>query len=265
MDREYADSYGHLEEHHWWFTARREILSRLLRQVVDWHEARSVLEVGVGAGSNLYSLYPDPSVVAGLEPDEVNLEVARERGDIPVYHGVVEAMPEPLASERFDVVTMFDVLEHIEDDDAALQELRDRMRPGGRLVLTVPAYMWMWGRQDEVSHHFRRYTLAELRAKLEDNGFRVARATYFNTLLFFPIAAIRLASKIVKMSARSDFDFRPGRLNALLHRVFAAEAAWLARWRFPFGVSIFVAAEKWHRGAFDGKRTAYAASSGSSR
>ncbi len=246
MKREYADQYAAYEQHHWWFRARRIILKDLLQREIRWRDGESVLEIGVGPGENLYSLYPANIQLTGLEPDEKNSQVARDRGPIKVYTGTIEAMPQPVHNARFDVITLFDVLEHIEDDLNALTILRQKLNPGGRLALSVPAYQWMWGQQDVVNLHFRRYTLNELKRKIASRGFRITFATYFNTLLFPPIAAVRLLARLkpnTGASAHSDFEYNPGPLNEFLFRLFASEATLTRYTSLPFGVSIFVAAE----------------------
>jgi len=246
MDERYSRYYSASEDSHWWFTARRIILRRLLAREVDWTTGKDVLEVGAGSGANLYALYPPTARVWGLEPDPAAAERARQRGTIPILTGSLEALPPPLDRMAFDVIGLFDVLEHIADDRRALGDLRTRLRPDGHLLLAVPAYQWMWGRQDMVSHHFRRYTRRRLEALLRASGFAVQRATYFNSLLFPFVAAIRLMARVLPRPGgpvRSDLEsFRPGLLNTILHRIFAAEAGWLGRFGFPAGVSLFVSA-----------------------
>jgi SAM-dependent methyltransferase len=150
----------------------------------------------------------------------------------------------PFADGAFDLVTALDVIEHIDDDVAALGELRRVLRPGGRLLVAVPAFTFLWGRQDEVSHHRRRYTRATLARALAQAGFAVVRESYFNTLLFPPIAAVRLGRRLLRRPGRrqSDFELGPARLNGLLGAVFGAEAALVARTDLPFGVSLLALA-----------------------
>lgn len=246
MKREYAGQYADYEQNHWWFRARRVILRTLLAQEIGWRAGMSVLEIGVGPGENLYSLYPPNVHLAGLEPDAGNAEIARQRGAIPVHTGVIETLPEAIRNNRYDVITLFDVLEHIQDDLAALDTLNSLLKPGGRLALSVPAYQWMWGQQDIVNLHFRRYTLGELRQKLAGKGFRITRATYFNTLLFPPIALVRLMARLKpgdSTGTHSDFEYSAGPVNELLYRIFATEAALTKHISFPFGVSIFLVAQ----------------------
>ncbi len=246
MKTDFADAYDEFEQRHWWFRARREILRSLLDRGVQWTRGMRILEVGVGPGQNLYSLYPQDLDIQGLDPDPINSERARHRGKWPVYTGTVEAMPEPLSSASFDVIALFDVLEHIEHDGEALDRLRARLKPGGCLALAVPAFMWMWGRQDVSSMHYRRYTLRGLRRLVEQHGFTVQRATYFNSLLFPLVACQRLLARLRPSDpgcAQSDFAFGPPWLDEALFRIFRAEEP-LLRWaNLPIGVSAFILAK----------------------
>jgi 2-polyprenyl-3-methyl-5-hydroxy-6-metoxy-1,4-benzoquinol methylase len=245
MDRAYAEKYGRFEQMHWWFRARRLILRRLLEKEVEWRPGIEVLEIGVGPGLNLYSLYPKGCRLQGMEPDLENAKLAAGRGPVPVSVGTVEEMPVNLRNQTFDVITMFDVLEHIENDSAALALLRQRLRPNGYLVLSVPAYRWLWSDHDVVNQHFRRYTRGELVARLREAGFRLQRATYFNSVLLPPIAVARFIGKLFRKKnaePKSDFEGGAGSLDAILYKLFASEANWLVRHSFPFGVSVFTVA-----------------------
>jgi hypothetical protein len=141
---------------------------------------------------------------------------------------------------------MFDVLEHIQDDAGALQIVRRKLRPGGRIVLSAPAYNWLWGQQDIVNQHCRRYTLRTLGDRLQAANFTIERMTYFNTFLFPPIAAVRLVARLTGRQPVEAGDFayvsRPS--NAALFTLFASERVFLRYFNFPFGVSVFAAARK---------------------
>jgi SAM-dependent methyltransferase len=246
MQADYAARYSRYEEHHWWFRGRREILKRILAREIPRRQGVKVLEIGVASGLNLYSLYPPNCDLRGIEPDSANAKLAAVRGQVPVSVGTVENMPSELHSQVFDVVTMFDVLEHIQDDLAALRAVRARLALNGTLVLTVPAYQWMWGQQDIINLHFRRYTKRQLITRLREAGFRLRRATYFNTLLFPPIALTRVFAKCSPARSptpRSDFEYSSGGMNVWLSRLFSLEARWLERYSFPFGVSVLAVAQ----------------------
>lgn len=244
MKRDYADDYGRFEREHWWFRARRKILQNFLAQV-DLPPRSSIMEIGAGSGENLYSIYPRDTVLSGVEPDAVIAEKAGRRGPIPVYVATVEALPDAVADGSLDGITMFDVLEHTRDDHHALSCVSKKLKPGGKLLLTVPAYMFLWGQQDVVNLHFRRYHRGNLTSVLTSAGFVVERCTYFNTLLFPPIAAFRLLARILPRQTSgsgSDFEYSAGPLNDLMYHVFASERNLLRFMNLPFGVSIYAEA-----------------------
>ena len=147
----------------------------------------------------------------------------------------------PFEASSFDVVTLLDVIEHVDADQALLAEARRVLAPNGVILITVPAYMWMWGRQDEIAHHRRRYTRGRLNDALGGAGLRPLRLSYFNTLLFPPIAAIRLLRRLRPPAGETVSDFEvnsSGSLNRPLARIFGFEGRLLKRMSFPFGVSL---------------------------
>jgi 2-polyprenyl-3-methyl-5-hydroxy-6-metoxy-1,4-benzoquinol methylase len=164
----------------------------------------------------------------------------RRYPDIQVEEGVI---PDPL-DRRFDIICLFDVLEHILDDRMALDWIDEHLAPGGMLFLTVPAHPFLWSRHDEVAHHHRRYTMGTL-LPLVTQRFDLRYATHFNTHLFPAIAAVRLLQRLLRLSGgEADKAAGGGPLNAVLKGIFAAERLWLPPVRLPFGVSIFTAATK---------------------
>jgi SAM-dependent methyltransferase len=235
LEKQFYEEYARVQDVHWWFVARRRILAAVLGRRLGTHgdSARRILDVGCGTGANLGMVDMDSGAV----------DLCRKRGwDVRLTEGAAL----PFRDGEFDLVTLLDVIEHVADDGEILGEARRVLAPGGSIMVTVPAYQWMWGAQDEISHHHRRYTRRRLLASLERSGLRPVRATYFNTVLFPPIAAIRLVRRLVPgpSAPRSDFeDTPPGRLNALLTRVFGLEAAIVPRLRLPFGVSVLALAE----------------------
>jgi SAM-dependent methyltransferase len=181
----------------------------------------------------------------GADVDREAVGYCLERGLKVVVQASGEHLPFP--DESFDVATMLDVLEHIADEGATLAEVTRVLRPGGHLLVSVPAYRFLWGAQDEVSMHHRRYSAGQLRDRIKSAGLVVRRLTFFNTLLFAPIAGIRLTRRLVPglRSDRSDFNFpAPGPLNRTLSRVFGLESGVVARTNLPFGVSILCLAQR---------------------
>lgn len=246
MNKEFYAEYYQIEDKHWWFIGRREIFLRLLDKYLPPVNGRPrrILDVGCGTGTMLQYLahYGD---VLGIDADEEAVRFCHERGVEQVQQVTTAMLPFPAAT--FDLITILDVLEHIEDDRGTLRELHRVLRPGGTLLLAVPAYRFLWGPQDEISGHKRRYMAGEIRERLTTAGFRLRRRSYFNTFLFPIIAGVRVLRPYRPGSAtlKSDFTMtRPGPANTLLARLFAAEAPLVARWNLPFGVSILALARK---------------------
>jgi SAM-dependent methyltransferase len=243
MEEDFYAAYYELEGRHWWFLGRSRLFLRLLeREFPPSARPIELLDFGCGTGAFLEPLERFGSVSAvDSDPSAVAFCHARGREQVRL---VPSGAPLPFADGAFDLVTTLDVIEHIDDDVGALRELRRVLRPGGRLLVAVPAFMFLWGRQDEVSHHRRRYTTSSLRAALAAAGFAVDRTSYFNTLLFAPVAAVRLGRRLLRRpgSAQSDFELGPAALNRTLAAVFGAEAGLVARRDLPFGVSLLALA-----------------------
>jgi SAM-dependent methyltransferase len=244
MDQQFYQEYAEIEDTHWWFRGRRAIFTRVLARF-EHRPGLRILDIGFGTGAMLTFLSRYGAVV-GMDMSEQAIRFARTRCDRPMLVG--DVLRVPLRSASVDLVTAFDIIEHVDDDAAALAELARLCRPGGHALLTVPAFQFLWGSQDVISHHRRRYTLRQLRARVEAAGFRIATLSYFNAMLFPAVAAIRLARRLrggPQGPIKSDFTMtRPGRVNDLLTRIFAAEGALVARWRLPVGVSLVCLAER---------------------
>ena len=246
MDKAFAAEYAALEERHWWFRARRRILGDLLSRL-PWPSQPFILEIGTGPGFNLRTLYPKDARLRGVEPEPDNARLAGANSGVRVDVATAENLPPDLLPSSLDAITYFDVLEHLDDPVSALIQAVRLLKPGGWVVATVPAYQWMWGRQDEASFHRRRYARGLLLAQLAAAGLEPERCTYFNALLFLPVALFRLAARLRRApreAGASDFGYPPGPINAALERVFGFEAVLLRRLNFPFGVSIFAVARK---------------------
>jgi SAM-dependent methyltransferase len=243
MEKDFYPAYYALEGTHWWFVGRRRILLTLLEAALAGRpRPLDILDFGCGTGAFLEHLGRF-GTVSGVDGDPDAVRFCHERGRGEVQH-VAAAEPLPFADESFDLVTTLDVIEHIEDDVNAFRELRRVMRPGGLLLVAVPAFMFLWGDQDEISHHFRRYTAPTLRRSLQAGGFEVAKTSYFNTWLFAPIAVMRVVRRALRAPdvSRTDFDVGPRSLNSALGALFGSEARLVARRRLPFGVSLLALA-----------------------
>ncbi|HYY05256.1 MAG TPA: class I SAM-dependent methyltransferase [Candidatus Limnocylindria bacterium] len=239
MERGFAERYADLEQWHWWFHGRRRILDDLLRRRLDGRRPLSIVSLGAGPPEGLGWLV----ALAGARGHVVALDAARihARPGAGLHYVVGDVGALPLLSGAFDAVLALDVLEHLDDDAAALAEAARLLKPGGMLVVTVPALPSLWGAQDVVSHHRRRYTKRTLRALFARAGLPRPALTYFNTLLLPPIAAVRWLARARGPSAepRSDFEKnRPGLANGLLARVFALERHLLRHLSLPVGASL---------------------------
>jgi len=245
MQAGYAQQYALLEGEHWWFRARRLILRDLLAHL-QWPPQPKILEIGVGSGYNLLEIYPSDARLEGIEPEPTLARLAAARSSTLVFNASIDHLPSEIREESYDGVTLFDVLEHIPDDTRALQIVNRKLKRGGRIILSVPAYMWLWGKQDIVNQHCRRYTLRGLRRKLQAAHFTIERITYFNTFLFLPIAVVRLIARYSGQAYIAEGDFvyvrRPS--NAVLLTLFSLERFFLRYLDFPFGVSVFAVARK---------------------
>ena len=225
-----------VEQAHWWYTGRRKILSefveQICRQVTD--RRPRILDVGCGTGANLLMLsqYGDAE---GVDVSEDALAFCRERGLDKVRLGAGEQLP--YEDGTFDLVTALDVVEHMDDDLAGLREMRRVLRPGGRVLLFVPTFMFLWGLQDDVSNHRRRYRLPELRRVLEQAGFEIERTTYANITFFLPILVMRQLMRLTGVKAESENNINVSALNGVLGSVFGAESWLLKVMNLPFGVS----------------------------
>jgi SAM-dependent methyltransferase len=235
MERAVFDRMAELDQHHWWFRARRRILEELIVRVVRPSKGARVLEVGCGTGHNLAML----GKFGELDASELDF-AARTLSSKRLGREVKEAkLPDLSMFKRneYDLVALLDVLEHVPDDLGSLRAIHRRLKPGGALLLTVPANPWMWSAHDAAHHHFRRYTKKQLKELFLRSGLEIELLSYFNTLLYPLIAAARIAGKLLRRD--SSDDKLPGeRVNAALEKIFGVEAGVLGRVPMPFGVSL---------------------------
>lgn len=238
MDEAAFALLARLEREHWWFVGRREFIEAALTHVRAPRPWR-ILDAGTGSGGALEMLARHGAVSA-FETDATARAQAIARGIGRVAPG---HLPDgvPFGDDAFEVIGFFDVLEHLDEPVAALRALRARLAPGGALVITVPAYPWLWGPHDEVHQHRRRYTRASLRRDLEAAGLRVRYLSHMN-LLLLPLAILQRLRESVLGYDADALAVSPW-LNGLLLRLWRLERHWVPRWTLPAGLSLLAVAE----------------------
>jgi SAM-dependent methyltransferase len=244
---EYAQMYR-LEDTHWWFAARRELVLRALRRLLKGQERPAgggrlrLLDLGCGTGATLTRLRPFGRAT-GLDLEPLALAFCRERGHRELVRGSATALP--FADRTFDVVVALDVLEHVADHEAAAREIARVLAPGGHVLVTVPAYRSLWSRHDVALMHRRRYRAGEVGRLLEGAGLGMSWLTYTVSALLPVVWAVRTAQKL-RPAAPARADTLPTRplLNFLLRAWLGLEGRIALRTRLPFGVSIFAVGRK---------------------
>jgi SAM-dependent methyltransferase len=243
MDRIVMQAMLGADERHWWYRGRRRVIRAELDRL-PLPAGAAILDAGCGSGRTMQELV-DYGTVSGIELSEPAAEVARARGLGEVMIGRLEELP--WAEESFDLITCLDVIEHTPDDRVTLAELWRVCRPGGYLLLTVPAYPLLWSEHDVANHHHRRYTRASLRAAARGAGWTLERMSAFNSLLLAPAAAVRLVRRrhlkrregIAAQEFRDELALGPQWLNGVLEWPLALEARWLSRGgTLPLGLSL---------------------------
>lgn len=244
MIREMYDNMYKTDRYHWWFRAKREIVMALAAPYLSSPPAKKIIDFGCGCGMMLEALSPYGEVT-GADISPLALDFCRERFSGELRQADLSVPAEPWAAYDFGIA--LDILEHIEDDSTAAENLFRFTRPGGVCVVTVPAYQWLWSSHDENCMHKRRYSKKALERMLVRAGFQLAYLSYYNTLLFPPAALVRLLSKLVPFDRASSAEnqFRDSRLNSVLYRIFRLEKGWICRGRaFPFGLSLIAVARR---------------------
>jgi len=236
----YKDMFD-LEMNHWWFLARRRILLDQINRMLGNRKYNKILDAGCGTGGILQFLekYGD---VYGIDVSPEAVRFCHQRGYRIVQGSLTEELP--FEESSFDIITAFDVLEHLSDDTGAIKSTYNLLRKGGFFFCTVPAYSFLWSNHDVIHHHYRRYTHCELKAKLITAGFNVKKLSYYNTFLFPVIASFRIIKRLLRRVDYSDIRKPPYIINILLTHLFASERFLLRYIDFPFGISILAIAEK---------------------
>ncbi len=241
------------EDSHWWFASRTRALNVVMGPLLSKRPDFRLLDIGCGAGNMIHHL-SRYGQVKGLEIDERPVNIARQRGYDVDQFDVTQAMP--FDENSFDAITALDVIEHNEDDMAILTDSYRVLKPGGQIIITVPALMWLWSHNDEINAHVRRYTAAEIKQKLSQTGFKVRRVTY-NNFFIFPMAATlillrRLAKAEPALASHhlADEEYQVEMeptsppVNAILTLVGQIEAALIRYVNLPIGISLIAVGQK---------------------
>ena len=240
MDRIVHERMAAHDSTHWWYRARRDILADYITRYARLPQDARILEIGCGTGHNLRMLARFGSVDA-IEIDDASRAIASERLGKPVGAAPLPDLP-GVARGAYDLVAVLDVIEHIADDVAALRAMATVLKPGGKILIAVPAHQWMWSAHDVVNHHHRRYSKATLARAITDAGLVPAKLGWFNSLLFPLAAAARIAGRLI---GRDDSDDSPPppAVNRLFETIFRWERHMVGRVPMAPGVSIVTLAE----------------------
>lgn len=253
MQQDYYKEYYDLERNHWWFVAREKIISNHVKKLIrDKHlpeKEIKILNVGCGPGRSSQYLSKFGKVTS-IEYDKECCEFASEKTGLEIINGSITQLP--FSDKSFDLVCAFDVIEHVEDDQLAVNEMKRVVKEDGVIFITVPAFMSLWSHHDVINHHFRRYKIKEIERLFEKQkeGNKIF-VSYFNFILFPPIYLIRQLSNLFisdekRPGSGSDFEtFKPGIMNTLLYNVMGFESKLLnSNFKLPFGVSILYSWKK---------------------
>lgn len=243
---EYERLYRH-EDTYWWFVGRRRLALSLLSQAIESTYPSpaagggAILDLGCGTGAVLAEMSGERPAI-GIDVSTHALRFCRRRGLTGLLQATAEQVP--LATGSVEAVIALDIFEHVRDDLAACREALRVLRPGGTLVLSVPAFRWLWGPHDVALMHHRRYSRREVERLLSQSGFQIERLTYSVFLLFPAVLVVRLLDKLRRGPSKVSLPKVPPWLNRLLIRVQMWEARWTARHRLPWGSSLVAVARK---------------------
>jgi ubiquinone/menaquinone biosynthesis C-methylase UbiE len=235
------DIEGQVESFHWWFVGRRKLLETILT-TLDLSPGDMAIEIGCGAGSNLNVLNSKKIRAIGLDQSSYALSLVKTKLHLPLINGDLNDLP--IQTNSMGLMIAMDVLEHLENDTIGIAELYRALKNGGTLILTIPAFKSLWGIQDTITGHKRRYSLKEISEKLRMGGFSILKLSYFNFFLFFPIFFTRRLIHLLKFKIESENRINSPLLNYFLKTIFSLEPYLLRYISFPFGVSIFCVARK---------------------
>ena len=242
MDIQMYRIFFEIQKKHWWFTSKKEIILDTIARYSNLKPESAILDIGCGSGLMLNAL-EEIGNTSGMDMSDDAIQFSQE-----IFKGSIKKgfLPNnvPYPENQFDLITALDVIEHIDDDVQSLRTIRSLLTQNGTAIITVPAYMFLWSHFDELNEHKRRYTLPELKDKLELADLRIEKISYYNTLLF-PIAyLVRKLNNLLGRDGASDIDMPGKSVNTILTKIFSSEKSLLRFCNLPFGVSILAVVKK---------------------
>lgn len=242
MEKSFYRIFFEVQKKHWWFVAKKKIVLDLIDRYVPAKANHKILDIGCGSGLMLNSL-EQIGETNGMDMSDDAISFSKE-----IFSGAVKKgmLPDniPYEKEYFSLVVALDVIEHVDDDRAALSAIRSHIAPGGQAVITVPACMFLWSEHDVLNEHKRRYTQEELKTKLLEAGFTIEKISYFNTFLFPLISLVRMINNVLKRKGGSDVDLPHPAVNYIVEKIFSLEKYFLRFMNFPIGVSVLAVVRK---------------------
>lgn len=243
MNKNYYAIFFEVQKKHWWFVAKKKIvLDHICRFVSMRSDDVEILDIGCGSGLMLNAL-EQMGKTSGMDMSDDAIGFSQQ-----IFSGTVKKgfLPNniPYSPESFSLITALDVIEHVDDDLATLIAIRERLKPEGQAVITVPACMFLWSEHDVLNEHKRRYSLLELKAKLHEAGFTIEKISYFNSLLFPLIVAARFINQVLGRKGANEVALPSAPLNFILEKIFGFERFILRFLNFPIGVSVIAVVRK---------------------
>ncbi|MBU5444369.1 bifunctional 2-polyprenyl-6-hydroxyphenol methylase/3-demethylubiquinol 3-O-methyltransferase UbiG [Paenibacillus sp. MSJ-34] len=236
MKKEIYLQMNEIESNHWWFKGRRRIVEKTIESL-QLPLNPKILDIGCGTGGNL-SLLSRFGEVTGIELEDTAIEIARQKGIGTIHKGY---LPDGISQseDKYDLIILLDVLEHIEDDLASLRKLKSMLTKRGQLIITVPAFPFLWSQHDVEHHHKRRYRLSNLKKCILDSGLYPRHITYYNIYLFPIISFVRILRRIIPYKdAGQDVKIPNKFINSILESLFSSERKLVCNYKLPFGVSL---------------------------
>ncbi|MBI3103874.1 methyltransferase domain-containing protein [Candidatus Daviesbacteria bacterium] len=249
MNAYLIDKFTEIEDFHWWFEGRRQILSKIFKKFLQKKlEDVVILDIGCGTGSNIKFL-SNFGNVHGIDNMKLAIDYCKKKGAKKVK--LANACKLPYRNRMFDVVVFLDVLEHIENDELAIKEAKRVLKKNGLIIITVPALPIIWSQHDSMQNHHRRYRRDEIESLAENANLKILNMVFFNFLLSFPIVIIRFLSKISLFKGLGEHDsqlnFNLAKIriiNKILLTIFKTEIAFSKFINYPFGISLLAVIKK---------------------